>query len=125
VNPLAKEPHVHHDGPIDSFLCHRLIEEFNAMMREMVVLEMPPAPSCPACLTHDEETWMMCKHDWLHQMWYGVYRLREVQAHLSDNPEIKKGYHDKIIDICLSIQADWRKAKETDFTKPRYSCQES
>jgi hypothetical protein len=122
---MVRQPHKHHDGPIDAPLCQSLIEKFRAMMQEMVVMDPPQPSDCPAMIVYDEETWMDCKHDWLHQMWYSVYRLQEVQQHVSGGGEITQGYHDNIIDICLSIQADYEDAKARAFTKARYSSKES
>jgi len=122
---MVRQPHKHHEGTIDNALCQSMIDRFRCMMREMVILD-PPAPAeCPALHVYDEDTWMDCKHDWLHQMWYSVCRLQEVQQHIAHGGEIKAGYHDNIVDICLSIQADFEDAKARNFTKARYSSQES
>ncbi len=107
------QPHKHHDGPIDAILCHRMIEEFKDMQREFVTLELPEGPiGCD----HSQDSWMTCKHNWLHQFWYCVVRLREVQFHLSMGEVPIQEYHGKVIDICLSVKDDFERAKTTNFT---------
>lgn len=105
---MARQPDLHHEGPITAELCDNLSYRLADCIERM-----PP----PDRLGLDLD-WFDCWLGWVAELNFAIEQLAKVRRDVAAGLPLFPDYHRKIIDICLCLERDFISAEGNGFLRP-------